>query len=69
MKRSETERWAAEGIRPMETLPAPGDVLFADFLCGHTGSSNRSAEPRLMFQSRFGIASTLGRERHGGNCW
>ena len=45
----------------------PGDVLFHDFFCGHSGSPNLSSVPRLMFQCRFGIASSLRGTRHGGN--
>ena len=43
--------------------------LFLDFLCGHSGSANTSDVPRLMFQSRFGIPSTLKGTRVGGNVW
>ena len=58
-----------EGILPVETLPRRGDVLFHDFFCGHTGSPNYSTVPRLMFQCRFGVPSSLKATRHGGNAF
>ena len=57
------------GILPVETLPTRGDVLFHDFFCGHTGSPNHSTVPRLMFQCRFGVPSSLKATRHGGNAF
>jgi hypothetical protein len=51
----------------VETVPEPGDVLYHDFFCGHAGSLNSSTVPRLMFQCRFGIPSSLKATRHGGN--
>ena len=56
-------------ILPVEMVPKGGDVLFHDFFCGHSGSPNHSTVPRLMFQCRFGTASSLKATRHGGNAF
>jgi hypothetical protein len=38
---------------PLELTPKRGDVLFYDYLCAHSGSTNNNPEPRLALNHKW----------------